>query len=73
MLQSIIEGSQSQNLEAGTGTETMEKIYLQVFSLMPCTSSSVIQGRTKCLGRDGTTHSGLGPPTSIINKEKYLY
>jgi hypothetical protein len=61
-------GTQSMNLEAKTGAETIEECCLLGCShgllnlfFFPTTQAHMPRG--------GTTHSGLDPPTSIINQE----
>ena len=71
----VMEGGQSscrnRNMEAGTEAETMEE-----FCLLPC-SPLLSQFNFFCTAQDrppwgGTSHSGLGTPTSGIHLEKYL-
>lgn len=54
--------TQDRNLEIATEAETME----ECFSRLECMLSYTLQDS---LPRDGTTHSGLNPSTSIINQE----
>lgn len=65
---SIIKRSQDRNLESGTKAETIEK---HCYWLEPRGLLSILSYKTQGhLPRDGTTHSGLDPPTSIINQKR---
>ena len=65
--QSIIRGSQDENLEAGPDMEAMER-HSSGFALYGLLGllSYTTQGHQL---RGGFTHSELGPQTSIINQE----
>jgi hypothetical protein len=56
------QGNRGRYLKAGTVTETIEEPWL-LTTVLAC---SALDGPP----RDGTRHSGLGPPISVINQEK---
>ena len=64
-LQSITEGSQGRNLEAGADAEAMGACWVvPLLSLLSYTTQDL-----HLLG-SGATHSGLGSPTSIMDQTK---
>lgn len=68
---SITEGDQGRNLEVGAEAEAIEELRLLVCSTRrpSCYLPLFTDAMEDPLPRDGTTHSGMGPPMSIINQE----
>lgn len=65
-----MKGSQGSNLGAGTDTEAVEECCLRGLPLMACSACGLFVLSTQnYLSRGSTTHSGLGPSTTIINQE----
>jgi hypothetical protein len=67
-------GTQDRNLEAGTEAQTVEEHYfcggaLLLSSFLMVSSAWFFYTTQDHLPRDGTAHSGLSPPTSIIDQE----